>query len=396
MKTAWYVTLILLTLTGLLLLWQFSIAVVIFMLSLALAAAFRPLIEDLNRIGLPQGVALITAYGLTLLVIIGVILLASSPLVTDLQNISNDALRGYEEIKNTWVQEETGLLSNFAKQLPSSQEIYSSLTGDASVQALQTILGVAEGTFSFLAQLALVLVLSLYWSAGQVRFERLWLSLLPVEWRARARTIWQAVEDGVGQYIRREVTFSLISGVLLWIGYFALGVNYPALLALLGVIARLIPWLGPFLVIFLPLLFGSYYGLWASLAAVVFTFLILVVLEVTIGNQIFPRRSYSSILLVIILIALALSFGLTGIILGTILTVALQILFSYLIPTYGASTEGKPEKTLESILAQLDSINKSIGELQENNASETLNLASRLNELVNKIPEENQQPQLKG
>jgi hypothetical protein len=91
-----------------------------------------------------------------------------------------------------------------------------------------------------------------------------------------------------------------------------------------------------------------------------------------------------------------LSFGLTGIILGTILTVALQILFSYLIPTYGASTEGKPEKTLESILAQLDSINKSIGELQENNASETLNLASRLNELVNKIPEENQQPQLKG
>ena len=43
MKIAWYVALVLITLTGLLLLWQFSTAVVIFLLSLALAAAFRPL-----------------------------------------------------------------------------------------------------------------------------------------------------------------------------------------------------------------------------------------------------------------------------------------------------------------------------------------------------------------
>lgn len=396
MKIAWYVALILLTLTGLLLLWQFSIAVVIFLLSLALAAAFRPLIEALNRKGLPNGISLITAYGLTLLVFAGVLFLTATPLVTDFQNISNDGLRSYEGVKNIWLNGDNGLLTNLANQLPSAQEIYSSLTGNASIQALQTIIGAAEGTFSFLAQLALVLALSLYWSADHIRFERLWFSLLPVGSRARARTIWQAVEGGVGNYIRREASFSLIVGLFLWIGFSALDVNYPALLALLGVIARLIPWLGPFLVIFLPLLVGSQLGWWASLTAVIFAFLILVILELTIGNHFFPRRSYSSILLVIILIALAESYGLTGIILATILTVAIQILLEFLMPTYGLRTETRKEITLDAIQSEMESINASLNELQENNATETLNLAARLNELIRQIPEETQNPQPEG
>ena len=330
MKIAWYVALVLITLTGLLLLWQFSTAVVIFLLSLALAAAFRPLIEFFTQKNMPKGVALIIAYGFVLFVIVSLFFLVGEPLAADLQNISNDLLRSYEQVKNFWLEGENVLLMNFADQLPSSQEIYSSLAGDASMQALQTVLGFAEGTFSILAQVGLVLVLSLYWSADHIRFERLWLSLLPVESRWRAREIWQSIEEGVGQYIRREAAFSLISGLLLWMGFLALGIHYPALLALLGVVARIIPWLGPFLVLFLPLLFGSVYGVWAALGAVLLSFFILVVLELTIGNHFFPRRRYSSILLVIILVALAESYGMAGIVFATILTVALQILFGFL------------------------------------------------------------------
>ena len=392
MKIAWYVALVLITLTGLLLLWQFSTAVVIFLLSLALAAAFRPLIEFFTQKNMPKGVALIIAYGFVLFVIVSLFFLVGEPLAADLQNISNDLLRSYEQVKNFWLEGENVLLMNFADQLPSSQEIYSSLAGDASMQALQTVLGFAEGTFSILAQVGLVLVLSLYWSADQIRFERLWLSLLPVESRWRAREIWQAIEEGVGQYIRREAAFSLISGLLLWMGFLALGIHYPALLALLGVVARIIPWLGPFLVLFLPLLFGSVYGVWAALGAVLLSFFILVVLELTIGNHFFPRRRYSSILLVIILVALAESYGMAGIVLATILTVALQILFGFLLPTYTSGNAGRKEKTLAAIKLKLEEINSSISEQQEKSANETGNLVARLNELISQLPPESTNP----
>lgn len=388
MRIAWYVAIILLTFTGLFLLWQFSSGVVIFLLSLALAAAFRPLIERLKQRGVPKGVALVIAFGFVLILIAAVVLLLGTPLVTDFQNLSNDLLRSYEQIKNQWLQGENILFTNIAGQLPSAQEIYSSLTGNVSIQALRTVLGFAQGTFSFLAQLALVLVLSLYWSADQVRFERLWLSILPVASRARARKIWQAIEIGVGHYIRREATYSLISGLLLWMGYLALGVQYPALLAFLGMIARLIPWLGPFLVIFLPLLFGSQFGWWASLLAVLFTFFILVVLEMTVGNRLMPRRRYSSILFVIILIALTQSYGLAGIVMATILTVALQILLSSLLPTYTTDIAASKRKSLSAIQSQMQAINDAISELKGNNATETKSLALRLNKLITQIKQE--------
>jgi predicted PurR-regulated permease PerM len=81
------------------------------------------------------------------------------------------------------------------------------------------------------------------------------------------RKIWQAIETGIGAYIRREFILSVFSGLCLWAGYLLLGTNYPVLLALIGAFARLIPWFGPLLVLIFPVLAGSALGLWASLAA---------------------------------------------------------------------------------------------------------------------------------
>ncbi|MCZ7672142.1 MAG: AI-2E family transporter [Chloroflexi bacterium] len=72
-----------------------------------------------------------------------------------------------------------------------------------------------------------ILFLSLYWSLDRVRFERLWLSLLPPEQRARARDIWQTIESDLGSYIRSEVAQSLLAGLLLGLGYWALGSPTP-------------------------------------------------------------------------------------------------------------------------------------------------------------------------
>jgi len=76
-----------------------------------------------------------------------------------------------------------------------------------------------------------------------VRFERLWLSLLPVNYRSRSREIWRAIEEGVGAYTRRQVVESLLAGVILWLVTVD-GLELAAFLAVLAALLLLIPWLG--------------------------------------------------------------------------------------------------------------------------------------------------------
>ena len=73
-RLAWLTTIVLATLAVVLLAWQFRQGVWLFLLSLAVAAAFRPPINNLARRGVPLGVALILVYSFGFAVIATLIL----------------------------------------------------------------------------------------------------------------------------------------------------------------------------------------------------------------------------------------------------------------------------------------------------------------------------------
>ena len=333
-RIAWYTALVLITLTVLVLLWQFSSAIILFFLSLVLAAAFRPFINRLIKHNVSKSIALILTFGLFFLILFVLMFSAGGQIIQDIQKLTDHSFVGYEELKDKWLAGENSLLNGFAQQLPNPKDLNSAITGERSPEIFLRMLGTAQGVFDFFARVVIVVVLSIYWSTDHIRFERLWLSLLPVESRARARNIWFAIEEGVGAFIRREGMMSLISGVLLWLGYISLGIEYATLLAFFGAIVRLIPWLGAVMLVFLPLLAGSSYGLWAAVAASGFTLIILVLLEFIVGNKIFPRSRYSSILLMVTVIILAESYGLIGAVFAPVLAVTIQILGKKLIPIH--------------------------------------------------------------
>jgi predicted PurR-regulated permease PerM len=103
-----------------------------------------------------------------------------------------------------------------ANQLPPSQELFGSLVNEDGFQGL---MGITTNLFGFFASLASILILSLYWSADSIHFERLLLSLIPVDKRPTARRIWRGIDKGIGAYIRSEFIQSMLAGLLLWLGY---------------------------------------------------------------------------------------------------------------------------------------------------------------------------------
>jgi len=383
-RTGWYTALVLATLAVVYLFWQFSQAMILFLLSLAVAAAFRPLEDALRRRGLPRKFAMPLSYALVLVTAVALSWAGSSPLMSDLQQATNDGLVTYESLRSRLMNSQAGLSSQLPGGLPSSQSIYDALTGEESGLALQAIFGAAEGTLNLLTHLVIILILSLYWSADQVHFERLWLSLLPVNQRARARSIWRAVEAGVGTTIAREVTLSVIGGLGLWLGYRALGVNYATLLAFLAVIARLIPWLGPVMIVALALSFGLSVSWPLGLLAAGYSVIVLALLKHRVGDRLFPRQRYNPLLLAATVIAMADSFGLAGAILAPILTMAVQTLLSNLLLVYSSRASANTENSLHQLQSRLDDLRQMAETQAGADAEKSANLISRLGRLIAK------------
>jgi predicted PurR-regulated permease PerM len=202
---------------------------------------------------------------------------------------------------------------------------------------LPAILGFTQGIGGVVSGIFVILFLSIYWSINQIHFERLWLSLLPSGQRKQARGIWRTVEPDLGAYIRSQVVHSLLAGLLLGLGYWLLGSPYPALLALAGALACLIPVVGYVLAIIPVLLVGLLTGVQLSLLTALYALIVLIALGIWVKPRLFNRRWDNPILTVVLLIALADAFGLLGIILAPPISVVCQILWSRLVSSRAVS-----------------------------------------------------------
>lgn len=329
-QLVWFGTAVMTTLLALVALWQFHLVVIYVLLSLALAATVRPLVQRWVRRGFIMRLVLILLF----LVVLGsfgfLLFLGSVSASGEIQQLAQrvavqDEWRLPEGLKGS------SLEQALAGRLPSPGDLFKEFTGDQGQLVLPAILGFTQGIAAVVSGGFVVLFLSLYWSMNQVHFERLWLSLLPAGQRKQARDIWRAVEPDIGAYIRSEVVQSLLAGLLLGLGYWALGSPYPVLLALAGALICLIPLVGPALALIPPLLVGLLTSVQLSLFTALYTLLVLIALKVGVKPRLFNRRQYNPILTIVIMMALADALGLIGIIVAPPLSAACQILWSHLV-----------------------------------------------------------------
>jgi hypothetical protein len=97
-----------------------------------------------------------------------------------------------------------------------------------------------------------------------------------------------------------------------------------------------------------------------------------------IEPRFFQRHKYSSLLIVLFVIALAETFGFIGVVLAPPLAVAVQILFQHLYPS--------PELTASEVSEEVADIRKRLlelrGRFQDSRKRESIRLVERLQRLV--------------
>lgn len=375
------------TLAGLYLLWLARKAALLFLLSLAVAAALRPSVQFLARRKFPPWAAIGGTYIIALGVPALLLLLAVRPLVAQTKSVAADVARAYEQVERSRTE---GLAwgTSLAARLPSPEQLYEALIGESSGDVLSALLGATFSAFVVVVDLVLTIFLSVYWTIDRVRFERLWLSLLPAPQRAEMRELWRNIESKAGAYFRSEAIQTISAGLILWLGYVALGQPYPVLLAMIGGLAWLIPWVGALVAVAavallsLPMLIveGGESLLSTTLPAALLTFAVLLALELAIEPRFFNRRRYNSLATALVAIGMAEAWGLFGLLLGPPVAVILQIA-AWQGMHRQPSESGPPVSSSETLELRLQTIRAEVDRLQSPRP-QLLSYLARLEKLI--------------
>lgn len=368
-------------------------AIVLFLATLAIAATTRPLVESFVQRGVPRGLSVVLTY-VTIIGFLAVLLFGISGRVfTDLQHLGDSFVVFYDSIWKTWPTG-TQMEQTIIRQLPPPQALYDSITGKQGQVLAQTLLGITSSSFATISQIAGLLVLSIYWTIDRIHFERLWLSLLPVEIRARWREIGRDVETDLGAYIRSEVVQSLIAGGVLNLGFYLIGLPYPTLLALLCALAWLIPWLGGPLatvMVFLDGVFftgnGGFFNGWPlGLGGAIMTAAVLSLLEIFLEPRLFHRRQYSPWLAVLFILALGDALGLAGVIIAPPLAAVAQMVGRRVVqesaPVFATNEDLESARRIADLDDRVSAVKEMVEVMEEKPSPQTTSMLTRLANLI--------------
>ena len=320
---------VLTTIMAIVIFWQFRTAVIYVLISLILAASIRPLFTRLIGKRIIIRILWILIYLIVFFGLGTLLKFAVQTAAAELQMIA-DGVSAQDKWTLLLWSDSKGLQSLF-QRAPSPSVLFEVVIGNEGELLVSALFGVVQGVGGVIAAIAIILVLSVYWSLSQIHFERLWLSILPTDQRKRVRSIWQTVEHAIGSYVRGQVLHSILVGIALWLGYWLIGSSSPVLLALVGTIGSLIPVVGLFLVIFTTLMVGLLTSVQISLFTVLYTIVILIALGVWVKPRLVNRFWDNPILTLVLVIALADSVGIVGFIIAPPLSIVIQILWNQLI-----------------------------------------------------------------
>jgi predicted PurR-regulated permease PerM len=215
---------------------QISSVLVIIGLALFIAIGLKPVLDFLTGHGLRRGLAVGIVTLVFVLVIVGFILAAVSPISHEVSTL----VTNYPKYKANLIAGK-----GWAGKLVVKFHLTSYLKGRSKLSipaggvlgAGKAILTVGVATISLVA-------LTIYFLIALPGVEKLWLSLLPRSRRERASLITDEVFSRVGGFVLGNLLTSLVSGIGTYVWLVIFGVPYALLLAIFVALLDLIPMVG--------------------------------------------------------------------------------------------------------------------------------------------------------
>ncbi len=325
---------------------------------IVVAAALQPWHVRLSGWGVPRGPAVLLIY-LILFVGIGLIGLVVGPLLVEQMGaFAADVPAIYGRVRSYLQASGAGPLRALGVGLPPFARLAQSLPA-AAPQFYEGAVGVTTSIIALPAYFVTVLAIGFYWTMEVPRFERLVLSMIAVERRARALNIWHEIEAKLGGFMRGQGLAMLCIGAASAVGYALIGLPNVLALAVLAGLLEAVPMIGPVLAVVPAILVALPMGLTTVLLVIGLA----VLLQVFENNIIIPRIMHhavgvSALVGLLSVLAFGTLYGILGVLIAIPMTAVIQVLFESMVVNAEPSAEpqglaGNPWHALQARVGAL-------------------------------------------
>ena len=337
-----------------------------FILSGVLAYLLYPVVRALESImpwrerwpGPSRVGAIVVIFLLAIGVIAGALALVVPPTFRQAQEFIDDVpdlFAGARETVEGWSDVYTERVPEDVRaQIESTLEDSSSVLISAARTVIARTVGAVSNTLTAIIGLAGVPFMVFYLLKDRETAVGGFYALLPENARRHARNVMAIANDVLGAYVRAQLTLGVIVGVVVFLGLFALGVSFSALLGLIAGVTELVPVIGPLL--------GAIPGVLVALATspsdLPWVLLLYVGVQVVENAVLVPRIQGRAVeihpaIIMVLLVVASEAAGLWGLIVAVPLAAVARDVFKYFHREWSDGVEAAaPELPLEQASAE--------------------------------------------
>ncbi|MFP7735556.1 AI-2E family transporter [Priestia aryabhattai] len=215
---------------------------------------FNPLVDFLERKGVKRIISILVLY----IVIIGALAIIISSVIPPLKDQVQRLINNIPELTHDVQHAVTNLSNNrYVEQgLQSANTDLDKLSKDASKHLSKYVSGFSTGVVNFVGTITEIILsvavlpfILFYLLKDGKNLPNYIVKLLPNRSRSEAKFILADMNHALSAYIRGQIFVAICIGVLLFIGYLIIGLDYALLLAIIAMVTNVVPYLGPIIAI---------------------------------------------------------------------------------------------------------------------------------------------------
>lgn len=213
---------------------------------------FRPIVNKLVDRRIPRTLAILIIY-LCFALVVTLIVIFVAPVLkrqfTDLISSLPDLLQA--AISKGQQLAESELFNRFVESFTVDFNKLSEKASDYLVVGLNLLSSNFKSVLGFVANVFFLMVtvpfILFYLLRDDIKIRNGMLKLLPKVSQESAKDILSKMSETVSLYIRGQIIVAFVVGVLCFVGYLVIGIDYAFLLALAAMVTNVIPYVGAFL-----------------------------------------------------------------------------------------------------------------------------------------------------
>jgi len=305
-------------------------------IALLLYYLFNPAIDFMERHKIKRVWGIVILYTSVLLLLAGGIVLVIPLLENQISNLAET----FPIFMDNFVHSVIALVDDFSgneiadnviSQVENFVDSFSSDIGNYVSKGLTRFTSVVTGITSVVMTIAIAPIILFFLLKDAEKFANGVLAVTPPKWRADLIRIATEIDVKVGSYIKGQLAIAVANGVMIFIGFTIIDLDYSGVLGLAGGILSLVPYIGPTLT-FIPALIIALLTSWTEVFLLIVVWIVVQFIE---GNFVEPnimgrQLNIHPLTIIIVLLIMGDLLGLFGLVFGVPIYAILRVIVNYI------------------------------------------------------------------